>query len=179
MNDLHFVWLEITGKCSLLCQHCYADSGPGGTHGTMDVTDWRRVIEETARLGGRMVQFIGGEPTLHPALPDLINYALACRLQAEVFSNLVHVTPALWRVFVQRGVRLATSYYSDMAWEHESITRGRGNYIRTRANIVEAVRRSIPLRVGLIDVQNGQRIVQARTELASLGVTDIGMDRLR
>lgn len=96
-----------------------------------------------------------------------------------MFSNLVHVTPALWKVFAQRGVRLATSYYSDMAWEHGSITRGRGSYARTRANIVEAVRRSIPLRVGLIDVQDGQRVRQARIELTSLGVTDIGMDRLR
>ena len=103
-----------------------------------------------------MVQFIGGEPTLHPALPDLINYTLARRLQVEVFSNLVRVTSALWKVFAQRGVRLATSYYSDMTWEHESITRGRGSYARTRANIVEAVHRSIPLRVGLIvNIQPG------------------------
>ncbi|MGH3695085.1 MAG: radical SAM protein [Pseudonocardiaceae bacterium] len=173
------MWLEITGKCSLLCKHCYADSGPGGIRGTMDVADWCRVIEETARLGGRMVQFIGGEPTLHSALPDLIDYTLARGLQVEVFSNLVHVTPDLWKVFAQRGVHLATSYYSDIAWEHESITRGRGSYTRTRANIVEALRRSIPLRVGLIDVQDGQRVGQARVELTSLGVANIGVDRLR
>lgn len=179
MDDLNFVWLEITGKCSLLCQHCYADSGPGGTHGTMDVADWCRVIEETAQMGSGMVQFIGGEPTLHPALPDLIAYALAHRVQVEVFSNLAHVTPALWKVFTQRGVRLATSYYSDTAWEHESITRGRGSHAQTRANIAEAVHRSIPLRVGLIEVQDGQRVRRARGELASLGVTNIGIDRLR
>jgi len=27
MNDLSFLWLEITGKCNLTCSHCYADSG--------------------------------------------------------------------------------------------------------------------------------------------------------
>ncbi|HEY3514514.1 MAG TPA: hypothetical protein VGL36_35370 [Kribbella sp.] len=42
------------------------------------------------------VQFIGGEPTLHPASPELLRRALAAGLEVEVFSNLVHVTPALW-----------------------------------------------------------------------------------
>lgn len=30
---LRFLWLEITGRCQLACAHCYADSGPTGTHG--------------------------------------------------------------------------------------------------------------------------------------------------
>ena len=45
------------------------------------------------------VQFIGGEPTLHPALPKLIDHALTRGLAVEVFTNLVHVTEALWGVF--------------------------------------------------------------------------------
>lgn len=179
VDDLHFVWLEITGKCSLLCKHCYANSGPRGTHGTTGSADWCQVIEETAQLGGRMVQFIGGEPTLHSALPDLVRHSRDQGLEVEVFSNLVYVAPDLWEVFAQPGVRLATSYYSDTPREHEVITRRRGSYTRTKGNIVEAVRRSIPLRVGLIDVMASQRVEQARAELTSLGVTNIGIDRLR
>ncbi|GAA1452931.1 hypothetical protein GCM10009602_57220 [Nocardiopsis tropica] len=48
---LRFVWLEITGKCQLACTHCYADSGPEGTHGTMTTDDWRRVIGDVADPG--------------------------------------------------------------------------------------------------------------------------------
>jgi hypothetical protein len=64
-----------------------------------------------------------------------------------VFSNLVRVSSELWETFAHRGVRLATSYYSDDAAEHEAITRGRGSHARIKANITEALRRSIPLRV--------------------------------
>jgi hypothetical protein len=32
---LSFLWLEITGRCQLACRHCYAESGPRGTHGSM------------------------------------------------------------------------------------------------------------------------------------------------
>ncbi|MGH3933127.1 MAG: hypothetical protein ACRDTF_24495 [Pseudonocardiaceae bacterium] len=66
-----------------------------------------------AQLGGRMVQFIGGEPTLHRSLPAFVNHALTGGLEVEVFSNLVHVSTQLWEVFAQPGVRLATSYYSE------------------------------------------------------------------
>lgn len=179
MRDLRSVWLEITGRCQLACAHCYAESGPKGSDGAMLPTDWCRVIDEVAQLGGRMVQFIGGEPTLHRALPDLVRRALGQGLEVEVFSNLVHVSSELWEIFAQPGVRLATSYYSDNPSEHEAITKGRGSHARTQVNIIEALRRSIPLRVGLVDVQDGQRIEQARAELEALGVTEIGTDRLR
>ncbi|MGH9206544.1 MAG: radical SAM protein, partial [Acidimicrobiales bacterium] len=179
MPDLRFAWLELTGRCSLLCDHCYADSGPKGTDGAMLPEDWLRAIDELAQLSGRMVQFIGGEPTLHRSLPTFVDHALIGGLGVEVFSNLVHVSPKLWEVFAQPGVRLATSYYSDNATEHDVITKGKNSYARTRANIIEALRRSIPLRVGLIDVQDGQRVEQARAELEAFGVTEIGPDRLR
>jgi len=179
MSGLSFVWLEITGKCQLECVHCYADSGPQGAHGTMATEDWVAVIGQVAALGARMVQFIGGEPTLHGALPDLVGHALGRGLEVEVFSNLVHVSEPLWEVFSQPRMRLATSYYADQADQHESITKRRGSYTRTKTNIIEAVRRSIPLRVGLIDLADGQRVEHARAELAALGVTEFGVDRLR
>ncbi|CRK60840.1 Radical SAM [Alloactinosynnema sp. L-07] len=175
-----FVWLEITGKCQLSCSHCYADSGPQGTDGAMTPDNWGSVIDQAVGLGTEMVQFIGGEPTLHRALPDLVGRALGRGLQVEVFSNLVHVPTSLWEVFTQPGVSLATSYYADSADQHESITKGRGSYGRTKANIIEALRRSIPLRVGVIDVLDGQRVEQAREELAALGVTgEVRVDHLR
>lgn len=62
----------------------------------MTTNDWHRVIDEAAAFGVRMVQFIGGEPTLHPNLPDLVQHAVDAGLQIELFSNFVRVTPRLW-----------------------------------------------------------------------------------
>lgn len=179
MHGTSFLWLEITGKCQLECTHCYADSGPTGTHGVMSSDDWMRVLNEAAQLGVSMVQFIGGEPTLHPALPQLIDHALALQLQVEVFSNLVHVSPQLWTRFERPGVRLACSYYSNQAAQHAAITRRAGSHARTRANIMEAIRRSIPLRVGVVDLSDAQRAEDALAELETLGVPHLGYDRLR
>ncbi|MGI8308126.1 radical SAM/SPASM domain-containing protein [Saccharopolyspora hattusasensis] len=172
------MWLEITGKCQLECVQCYAESGPAGDHGEMSEADWCHVIDQAVGIGARMVQFIGGEPTLHPSLPVLIEHARHRDVEVEVFSNLVHIRPALWEVLAQPGVRLATSYYSTDPGEHAEITR-RPTYERTKANIHEAIRRSIPLRVGVVNLWDGQRSDQAVAELRELGVTEIGIDHLR
>jgi hypothetical protein len=84
----------------------------------------------------------------------------------------------LWAVFAQAGVSLATSYYTDDPDQHAMIT-GRPSHRRTKANIAEAVRRGIPLRAGVIDLGSGQRAQAAQVELADLGVTAVGYDRMR
>lgn len=177
--DMSFLWLELTGLCNLSCRHCYAGSGPDGTHGAMSVGEWFSVIDQAADMGVSMIQLIGGEPTLHPAFPDLLRYAVDSGLAVEVYSNLSRVKPEWWEIFSHPDVSLATSYYSDMPAEHDAITRRRGSHSRTLANIKEALARNIPLRVGIVDTGNGQRAGQARAELESVGVTSIGIDRER
>src|SRR5215475_12921484 len=71
------IWAELTGKCQLACIHCYADSGPSGSHGKMTAQDWMKVIDDAKSLGAGMVQFIGGEPTMHPQFPAILRHALA------------------------------------------------------------------------------------------------------
>ncbi|MEN8653569.1 radical SAM protein [Streptomyces sp. 21So2-11] len=180
-NTIKSLALELTGLCQNTCSsHCYAGSGPQGTHGTMTRTDWEEVLRQASAAGVRMVQYIGGEPTLHPYLPQLIRRALDFEMRVEVFSNLVHIRSTMWEALALPGVSLATSYYSDSEAEHEEITGGRGSYKRTKGNITEAIRRGIPLRGSLVHVLEDQRVNEARAELRSLGVTgEIRLDRVR
>jgi MoaA/NifB/PqqE/SkfB family radical SAM enzyme len=168
-----FLELEITGLCQLRCTHCYADSGPQGGPGTMTPENWEHVIDQAAAIGMTMVQFIGGEPTLSPALPRLVRYALATGLKAYVYSNLVHVTPELWELFTQPGVSLGTSWYSADENTHASITGSRASHARTAANIAEAVARGIFVRAAIVEVTEDQDTERAAAYLRGLGVTDI------
>ena len=177
---LRFMWLEITGKCQLACGHCYAESGPDGTHGQMTTADWRRVIDQAAELGVGMVQFIGGEPTLHPDLPELIELALALDVKVEVYSNLVHVSERMWETLRRPGVSLATSYYSDDPAEHAQIVGGaRRAHHRTLANIGLAQAYGIPIRAGLITFTDQQRVPGAIAQLARVGIHQTGVDHVR
>jgi MoaA/NifB/PqqE/SkfB family radical SAM enzyme len=173
-----FLWLDLTRKCQLACVHCYNASGPDGTHGTMTREHWLAVLDQAAACDVRQVQLIGGEPTMHPHAAELVEHGLDLGLGVEVFSNLVHVTARWWKLFRRDGVTVATSYYSDLAAEHNAMT-GRPSHARTRANIRTAIRLGVSLRVGIISGSDSQRVAEARAELESLGVTRIGVDHVR
>jgi len=165
--------LEISGFCQLSCAHCYAGSGPDGGPGTMTPQDWVRVIGQAAALGVRTVQFIGGEPALAPALPRLVRHALDAGLKVQVYTNLVHVTPGLWKLLSLPGVSLGTSWYAADAGTHGKITGSRASHARTRANIGEAVARGIRIRAAVVQVLPDQDTAAAAEVLRELGVTDI------
>ncbi|MBM9508761.1 radical SAM/SPASM domain-containing protein [Actinacidiphila acididurans] len=171
------LWLDLTRSCQLQCRHCYNGSGPKGGHGAMTREDWASVLDQAAGLGITHVQFIGGEPTLHPDFPDLVGHALDLGLHAEVYSNRVHVSEQCWSLFRRERVSVATSYYSDRAEEHNAVN-GRPSHRRTRANIERAVRLGVPLRVGIIGADD-ERTRAARRDLQDLGVTRIGVDHVR
>jgi Radical SAM superfamily len=178
-SPISAVWVELTGKCQLECLHCYAGSGPDGTHGTMTAETWEKALTDASQLGAGFVCFIGGEPTLHPDLPRLVRHALSLSMQVEVFSNLVKVSPELWELFELPGVHIATSWYSSDRMQHKQIT-GRDSHRQTLANIEETIRRGIPLRVGVIDgIVPGQNFEEGKAMLRERGVTNIGGDHLR
>ncbi|CAM5682871.1 PqqA peptide cyclase [Streptomyces avidinii] len=178
-NPLVFAWLEVTGKCQERCVTCYADSSPQGSHGDMTGDDWHAVIDQLAAMGTRDIQFIGGEPTLREELEEWIEHAYARGLRVEVFSNLVAVRRSLWRVFRTCEVKLATSYYSDKAAEHDAVTLLKGSHAKTRTNIRRAVDLGMPIRGGIVTVNTGQRVTQAAEDLSSIGVGHVGGDKTR
>ena len=172
------LWLDLTRKCQLTCAHWLNDSGPGVAHGTLTRDDWKRVLDQAAAIGVGRIQFFGGEPTQHPDAAELLTHAVHLDLASEVYTNLVHVPSVWWESFTLPGVSIATSYYSDQAEEHTRIT-GRPTHSRTRANIIKALELSVPLRVGIVKVFDGQRVAEAQRELRSLGVTQISVDHVR
>ncbi|MFK0047736.1 radical SAM protein [Streptomyces sp. NPDC090741] len=177
---LRFLSLEITGRCQLTCPSlCYAGSGPTRGHGSMSDGDWFRTIDQAVALGAEEVQLIGGEPTLHSGFASIAHHALAAGLRVRVYSNLVRIRDEHWELLEQPGVRLATTYHSSVAAEHDAVTGREGSHTATRANIVEAVRRGIALKVAVLDAGDPARAERARTELAALGVRDVHVGKVR
>jgi MoaA/NifB/PqqE/SkfB family radical SAM enzyme len=181
---LEFLWLEITNQCNLRCSHCYAESGPAEprTFGLL-APDWIKILREARTLGCKKVQFIGGEPTLHPYLCELIEEAHALRYDfIEVFTNGTRTKSDLFDVMRRRGVHLATSFYSSDAAIHDQITTVRGSYSKTVRTIRQAVAFGIPIRVGIIEMEiNSGDTAKTIEFLKGLGVNEntIARDRVR
>jgi hypothetical protein len=80
----------------------------------MTTSEWLTTIDQAAEVGVGLIQFIGGEPTLHRDLGVMIESVLAHGVAVEVYSNLLHVPDRVWELLQRPGVRLATSYHSEV-----------------------------------------------------------------
>ena len=67
--------LEITSHCNLECPICFAGSGPGGTH--LTVEQCKRAIDRLVEVETQpeILQLSGGEPTIHPDFETIFQYA--------------------------------------------------------------------------------------------------------
>ena len=68
--------VEITDGCNLTCPMCYANSAPGQAHRSQE--EVQQAIDTLVEAEGHaeVMQLSGGEPTLHPQLIELLDYAL-------------------------------------------------------------------------------------------------------
>ncbi|KKW41548.1 MAG: Radical SAM domain protein [Candidatus Magasanikbacteria bacterium GW2011_GWA2_56_11] len=74
-------------RCQLRCLSCYKLGAAGSRLGDMPSSFVRRVLSEAETCGFAEAVFIGGEPTLHPALPELARYARERGLTPIICTN--------------------------------------------------------------------------------------------
>jgi uncharacterized radical SAM superfamily Fe-S cluster-containing enzyme len=70
--------VEVTSSCNLTCPMCYANSAPGGKHLSLELC--KKAIDRLVEVeGGRaeVLQLSGGEPTVHPQLEQILEYAVS------------------------------------------------------------------------------------------------------
>jgi MoaA/NifB/PqqE/SkfB family radical SAM enzyme len=95
------VFLHLLTACNLACRHCYINPVQHGTAMLPKATvlKWLRLFARPERESNLVL--LGGEPTLHPDLPEIVRAAKSMRYSVTVDSNgflfhnlLDRVTPA-------------------------------------------------------------------------------------
>lgn len=95
------VFLHLLTACNLSCRHCYINPAQHGTSilPKSTVLEWLRLFARPEKESNLVL--LGGEPTLHPDLPEIIRAAKSMRYAVTVDSNgflfhdlLAKVTPA-------------------------------------------------------------------------------------
>jgi len=70
--------IDLTNRCNLRCPICFANSNAAGYvyEPTFDqVVEMLRLFRDMRPVAGRVIQFSGGEPTLHPRFLDCLSAA--------------------------------------------------------------------------------------------------------
>ncbi len=180
-TPIDFLWLELTNQCNLQCTHCYAESGPQEQKGTLSAAEYARLIADAFELGCRRVQFIGGEPTLNRDLQSFITMAHDLGYEfIEVFTNLTRLSEELVECFKRHRVHIATSVYASAPASHDLITQVPGSFDKTKHSIQRLIKAGIPVRASIVEMAVNSGQTESTTSfLRELGVTSVGVDRLR
>lgn len=88
LRRLDSLWFQVAGTvCNLACTHCFISCSPGNrSFGFLDYDTVLRALAESQSLGVKEYYFTGGEPFLHPRLPDMLAATLAIG-PATVLTN--------------------------------------------------------------------------------------------
>ena len=182
IDKISHLWLEITPRCNLNCIHCYADSAPDRVLSeSLQFDNWCSIIKEASQLHCDRLQFIGGEPALHPDLANLIKYSKNCGIAAvEIYTNGTTINPRLRQVFENYEVELAFSVYAAEEQLHDKITTVSGSQKKTLDSIEWALGIGLSVRVGIIRMTaNAECVESTRNMLRKMGVQHIGVDSVR
>lgn len=124
-------------RCNQKCDFCWQERDwpePPAEH-------YHRWVDEIADLGVRSVQFSGGEPTIHPELPALVEHATRRGLHVSLQTNAVRLAkPGFVDKLVAAGLQgLFVSYHSHLPAISDAMTSAPGTHVFTERGILAAL----------------------------------------
>ena len=149
LTHLDNLWLQVSGTlCNIACTHCFNSSGPNvRTFGFLSVEKVREEIESAAGAGVKEILFTGGEPFLHPRLPEMLSFSLQ-HAPTTVLTNglLINDRMAEQLARIEQAskysleIRVSLDGYTE---EMNDAIRGRGVYRQALAAVARLSRNGL------------------------------------
>ncbi len=79
--------LFVTYRCNLACPYCFARDMRDEYPADMGMESFERVLQWMRSVKLAAAAFIGGEPTLHPRLPDMLEATVDAGIAPVLFTN--------------------------------------------------------------------------------------------
>ncbi|HMJ04203.1 MAG TPA: radical SAM protein, partial [Conexibacter sp.] len=165
----HNIYLYITERCQLRCGHCYM--GDRLERGLMlEYEEATGIIDRCRALGGEYITFLGGEPTLHPDLPRMVDHAIAVGFRQVMINSNGLLERTIDKIAPEKLHYISFSLDGATAETHDSI-RGAGTYAKTVPCIASTVAAGYGVRIICTISQQNIHDAEALLELADeLGV---------
>ena len=132
-------------NCNLKCVHCYAAGQGCASEQELDTAQWKEIIDRCRNACIPQLTFTGGEPTLRPDLPELIDHA--AWFVTRLNTNGVLLTPDYCTRLRDASLdSLQITFYSDDAETHNTLVGAQG-WAATAAGIENALAAGLNLSV--------------------------------
>ena len=137
--------IELTDDCNERCIHCYLPNDKKDQAKSLSVKQVIDILHQYRGMEGLKVVFSGGEILLHPYLFHILEECKRSNLMILLQSNLSSLTETRLQKIKELDVfNIQVSLYSTEEYIHETITRRKGSFARTKHNLELLVKHDIP-----------------------------------
>lgn len=182
-KDLDFVWLELTEACNLRCRHCYeGDTHKDDPEESLSFDEWKDVIQQLKNVGCKEIEFIGGEPTVHPHFFELLEFAVSLGHNVDIYTNLQVFDYKLLHVIKEHDIVVHFSIYGDTAAMHDAITRRQGSFSKLTYWVGRLVENKIRVKPSITIMRENQDNIQgifALLERMGIPKNHVAVDTVR
>jgi radical S-adenosyl methionine domain-containing protein 2 len=137
MNPLSAINFHLYKPCNERCLYCFATFPE--VRGQLSNADAERLVGELASHGLQKLTFVGGEPTLHPALPRLLRVARQARVVTALVTNGARLAQLL-RTSAGDLDWVGLSIDSGREDVQQALGRGHGDYVRRSVALLDQAR---------------------------------------
>jgi radical SAM protein with 4Fe4S-binding SPASM domain len=179
--------LALTYRCNNDCAHCYNPRPTG--HGSLPIrcadelttAGWKETLDRLWDLAIPHILFTGGEPTLHPDLPELIAYAQSKGQITGLNTNGRRLSdPRYVDALVEAGLdHVQITLESHDPAIHDAMVSARGAWKQTCAGIRNALNSPLFVMTNTTLLkENSRSLSETLDYLAELGIPTIGFNAL-
>jgi radical SAM protein with 4Fe4S-binding SPASM domain len=136
-NSPFALWIEPTNVCNLRCIMCPNSLRKQKKSGYMDMSTYKKIIDEAKGFIAYIVLCVSGEPLLHRNLPQMIKYAQNANIRTTLSTNASLLTPQLSREILEAGLDAIYFSFDGCSAEVYEKVRVGSNFNKTLMNIVE------------------------------------------
>lgn len=147
------ICFRVTRHCNARCGFCLAP--PDGTNAASDLLIER--INWLLARGVKIIHFCGGEPTIHPALPQLIAHVRARGGKSKLTTNGIKLSDPLLSALRATRTQVKISLHGDRA--HHDLIVGREAFDDTTRNLRRLVAAGVFTSVQTTVVAGGAWVV--------------------
>lgn len=123
--NVDILYLEITNQCNFLCKHCQNSSGILAEE-IIDVNDFEYILSFFLERGLETLNITGGEPTVHPDFPYILECAAQKNIKVNLLTNGYYVDRYMELIYKYR--RNVFVQISLDGYDRESFYKIRNNY---------------------------------------------------
>ncbi|MGA7075244.1 MAG: radical SAM protein [Halobacteriota archaeon] len=100
----HLISYAVTRKCNLKCKHCYSDATEEPASDELSTEESKRLLDEIADWGIKLLIFDGGEPLCRDDFLDIARYASLKGLRVVIGSNGILINPKVAEQLKSSGI---------------------------------------------------------------------------